>query len=143
MQISKNLRNRLDINNDGDNYQFYDKKDIGLRRMQARLNAFGGTDQWTRMRQDKLRGLKKALLYSYQSAIVQKYNVKQDNLINNIISIITLLQDQRLNELSDNQISILDKLQETYITLKNQTRNSLAYINSLQTIVDSLIEQQP
>ena len=143
MQISKNLRNRLDINNDSDNYQFYDKKDIGLRRMQARLNAFGGTDQWTRMRQDKLRGLKKALLYSYQSAIVQKYNVKQDNLINNIISIITLLQDQRLNELSDNQISILDKLQETYITLKNQTRNSLAYINSLQTIVDSLIEQQP
>lgn len=143
MQISKNLRNRLDINNDSDNYQFYDKKDIGLRRMQARLNAFGGTDQWTRMRQDKLRGLKKALLYSYQSAIVQKYNVKQDNLINNIISIITLLQDQRLNELSDNQISILDKLQETYITLNNQTRNSLAYINSLQTIVDSLIEQQP
>lgn len=76
--------------------------------MQARLNTFGGTDQWTRMREDKLRSLKRALLYSYQSAIVQKYNVKKDSLANSIISIITLLQDQK--ELSDNQIATLEKL---------------------------------
>lgn len=31
-------------------------------------------DQWTRMREDKLRSMKKALYYSYQAAIVQKYN---------------------------------------------------------------------
>ena len=94
-----NLKKRLDINNDSDNYQFFDENVTGLNNMQRRLQVRGGTDQWTRMREDKLKGLKKALLYSYQSAIVQKYDVKKDSLANNIISIITLLQDQQiLNE---------------------------------------------
>jgi len=105
MPILKNLKNRLDINNDSDNYQYYDENNASLKKMQARLNVRGGTDQWTRMREDKLRGLKKALLSSYQSAIVQKYNVKKDSLANNIISIITILQDQ--GTLSENQTNIL------------------------------------
>lgn len=36
-------------------------------------------DQWTRMREDKLRSLKKALHYSYQAAIVQKYDVSANS----------------------------------------------------------------
>ena len=94
MSVLDNIKKRLDINNDSDNYQYYDKKYTGLNNMQARLNSRGGTDQWTRMREDKLYSLKKALLSSYQSAVVQKYDVKKDSLANNIISIITLLQDQ-------------------------------------------------
>ena len=105
MSISNNLQKRLDINNDSDNYQYYDKNHGGLRNMQLRLNSYGGTDQWTRMRDDKLKSLKKALLYSYQSAVVQKYDVAKDNLANNLINIVTFLQDQK--ELSVNQINIL------------------------------------
>lgn len=51
-------------------------------RMKARV-AFRGdassADQWTRMRQDKLRSMKGALYYSYQAAIVQKYIASQGN----------------------------------------------------------------
>ena len=140
MSALNNLKNRLDINNDSDNFQYYDKKHPELKNIQTRLNIRGGTDQWTRMRQDKLRSLKKALLYSYQSAIVQKYNVKKDSLANNIISIITLLQDQK--ELSDNQKAILDDLEEEY-TFLSDDRTSLIYINTLQQIVSDLTTTQP
>ena len=76
MFVLNNLDKRIRTNNNSNSYQYYDdKKDISLKKMQTRLNARGGTDQWTRMREDKLKGLKKALLYSYQSAIVQKYDV--------------------------------------------------------------------
>lgn len=44
-----NLKNRLDINNDSDNY-YFDDTFSGLKKMQSRLNVRGGTDQWTRMR---------------------------------------------------------------------------------------------
>ena len=143
MSILNNLRNRLDINNDSDNYQYYDKEKMsGLNHMQSRLNVRGGTDQWTRMRQDKLRGLKKALLYSYQSAIVQKYDVKRESLANNIIAIITLLQDQKENELSDNQKNILNNLEQQY-TFTQSNRSSLEYIRQLEDIVDNLVNGQP
>lgn len=133
MSVIDNLKKRLDINNDSDNYQYYNKKQSDLKNMQVRLNAFGGTDQWTRMREDKLRSLKKALLYSYQSAIVQRYNVRKDSLANSIISIITLLQDQQ--ELSENQVIILNKLEEEYSYLEGE-RGSIEYIRNLQSIVD-------
>lgn len=80
--------------------------------MQARLNTRGGTDQLARMREDKLYSLKKALLSSYQSDVVQKYDVKKDSLANSLISIITLLQDQQ--ELSDSQKTILNTVEEEY-----------------------------
>ena len=140
MSVTDNLKKRLDINNDSDNYQYYDKKYVGLNNMQARLNVRGGTDQWTRMREDKLRSLQKALLSSYQSAVVQKYDVKKDSLANNLISIITLLQDQQ--ELSDSQKLTLDDLETEYNFLESDRYSSI-YIGQLENIVDSLVNQQP
>ena len=40
----------------------------GLDRMAKRLQYYGGNRQIDRMNDDKLRSLKRALLYSYQSA---------------------------------------------------------------------------
>ena len=93
-----------------DNYQFFEERYSGLNTLQSRLNVWGGPDQWTRMRQDKLRGLKSSLFASYQRAIVQKYDVKKDSLANNIISIITILQDK--GQLSDFQKQTLNQLEE-------------------------------
>ena len=140
MFVTDKLKKRLDINNDSDNYQYYEDNYNGLKNMQARLGVRGGTDQWTRMREDKLRTLKKALLSSYQSAIVQKYDVKKDNLANNIIAIITLLQDQQ--ELTESQLKILDNLEEEY-TFLEKDRSSFEYIKELQNIVDLLTNAQP
>ena len=110
--------------------------------MSKRLSFFGGEEQWTRMRQDKLRSLKKALLASYQRAIVQKYDVKKDSLANNIISIITLLQDNQ--ELSDNQNNILKTLEDQYTSLAViDDKYSTRYIQSLEEIVDSLTSTAP
>jgi len=33
-----------------DNYQFFGEKHPGLKSIQSRLTAWGGPDQWTRMR---------------------------------------------------------------------------------------------
>jgi hypothetical protein len=41
---------------------------MSLNNMRNRLNFHGGADQQKRMNEDKLRSLKKALLYSYQAA---------------------------------------------------------------------------
>lgn len=112
-----------------------------LDKMNKRLSVFGGEDQWTRMRQDKLRSLKKALLASYQRAIVQKYDVKKDSLANNIISIITLLQDNQ--ELSENQSNILVKLEEQYPSLIKVDKYSARYIQVLEEIVDSITSTAP
>lgn len=136
MSILDNLKKRLDINNDSDDYHIFDKtRTPGLSNMQARLNVRGGTDQWTRMREDKLWSLKKALLSSYQSAVVQKYDVKKDSLANNIIVIITLLQDQQ--ELSQNQLNILKQLEEEYVFISDD-KYSISYINTLMDIVNTL-----
>ena len=40
----------------------------GLENLKSRVNYYGGKDQESRMMSDKLRTLKKALLYSYQAA---------------------------------------------------------------------------
>lgn len=92
------------------------------------------------MREDKLWSLKKALLYSYQSAVVQKYDVKKDSLANNIITIITLLQDQQ--ELSQNQFKILLELEEKY-TFSSDDKYSTTYINTLMDIVNNLTTEEP
>ena len=123
-----------------DNYQFFEERYSGLNTLQSRLNVWGGPDQWTRMRQDKLRGLKSSLFASYQRAIVQKYDVKKDSLANNIISIITILQDK--GQLSDFQKQTLNQLEEEYSFLIVD-RDSLQYINQLQNIVDSLVNSEP
>ena len=107
-----NLKTRLNINK---NISSASITDESLIKLKNRLDPWGGTDQWTRMRQDKLRSLKKALLYSYQKAIVQKYDVKKDNLLKNIISIITAIQDQI--ELSENQKGILNILEQMLMAM--------------------------
>ena len=139
MSLTDTLKRRLDINNDSDNYLHYTKHS-SLDNMQKRLNAFGGTDQWTRMRQDKLRGLKKALLYSYQAAVVQKYDVTKESLATNLIAIITILQDK--GELSDNQLNILKEVESQY-HFDTTDKDSSLYINNLQNIVDSLTTAEP
>ena len=142
MSVSENLKKRLDINNDSDNYQYYNKKYSGLINMQSRLNVRGGTDQWTRMREDKLKGLKKALLSSYQSAIVQKYNVEIENLINSIKSIIMILQNET-QELNETQKELLKELEKKYGFLRHQNAGSIFYINQLKSIIDSLRNEEP
>lgn len=142
MSARDNMRKRLraDLNkNPSHSYDF----GSSLDKMNKRLSVFGGEDQWTRMRQDKLRSLKKALLASYQRAIVQKYDVKKDSLANNIISIITLLQDNQ--ELSENQNNILNKLESQYLDLAIITNEkySTKYIQILKDIVDSLTSTAP
>ena len=92
------------------------------------------------MREDKLWSLKKALLASYQSAIVQRYDVKKESLANDIIVIITLLQDQQ--ELSERQTGILDQL-ETQFVFATSDRYSLEYVNTLMDIVNSLTTSEP
>ena len=49
----------------------YDGGSNTLNIMQERLRRHGGMDQWTRMREDKLRGLMRALYSSYQAAVVK------------------------------------------------------------------------
>ena len=123
-----------------DNYQFFGEEHPGLKSMQSRLNVWGGPDQWTRMRQDKLRGLKAALFASYQRAIVQKYDVKKDSLANSLISIITILQDK--GELSDSQKELLTQIEEEYSFIQTD-RDSIEYINELQGVIDSLVNSEP
>ena len=86
------MRVRADLDKNPDHYYDFGS---GLDSMNKRLGFWGGSNQWVRMREDKLRSLKKALLASYQRAIVQKYDVKKDSFANGLISIITLLQDQQ------------------------------------------------
>ena len=132
------LRSRATFKDD--NQHLYGEQHFGLNTLQSRLNIRGGHDQWTRMRQDKLRSLYGALFSSYQRAIVQKYDVKKDSLANNIISIITILQDK--GNLSDNQSQILNTIEEQY-NFSDIDRNSSQYINKLQNIVNSLVDSEP
>lgn len=132
------LRNRATFKDD--NEHLFGEKNFGLNTLQSRLNIRGGHDQWTRMRQDKLRSLYSALFSSYQRAIVQKYDVKKDSLANNIISIITILQDK--GDLSDSQIQILNTIEEQY-NFSDIDRDSSQYISKLQNIVNSLVDSEP
>ena len=134
--MRKRIRADLDKNPD-----HYYESGSGLDSMSKRLGAWGGSNQWIRMREDKLRSLKKALLSSYQKAIVQKYNVKKDSLANSLISIITLLQDKQ--ELSENQINILSNLENDYPNLSLYSRDDDEYVHTLEQVVDSLTAAEP
>lgn len=134
--MRKRIRADLDKNPD-----HYYESGSGLDSMSKRLGAWGGSNQWIRMREDKLRSLKKALLSSYQKAIVQKYNVKKDSLANSLISIITLLQDKQ--ELSENQINILSNLENDYPNLSLYSRDDDEYVHALEQVVDSLTAAEP
>ena len=141
MSVLKNIEKRIECNSDGDNFQYYDEPKYSfLKRMQSRLDARGGMDQWTRMRQDKLRSLKKALFSSYQSAIVQKYDVESETLINKITDIINILQNKQ--NLDENQIKVLDQLENEYSFLTSD-RESVNYIIDLKEVIEKLKYSQP
>lgn len=93
-----------------------------LQRMKRRIGYYGEVekndtdtkvetlvkaDQWTRMREDKLRSLKKALFYSYQAAVVQQYDAEKNSFNQEVISIISTLQVKE--ELSESQLSFLQE----------------------------------
>ena len=137
MSALKTLINRMSINSD--NFYDYSNEKNGLKSLDARLKARGGPDQWIRMREDKLKSLKKALLYSYQSAIVQKYDVNKNSQANYIINLITKLQGQ--SELNDAEITFLLSIEEKYEI--EEQRGTLEYINKLQQIVDILVNNSP
>ena len=94
-------------------------------------------DQWTRMREDKLRGLKRALYYSYQAAICQPYNASDDAMIKSITGIITAIQDQQ--ELTENQLTTLEGLESQYENLaaaaQRYGRTSAKYVAALAAII--------
>ena len=102
-------------------------------------------DQWTRMREDKLRSLKKALYYSYQAAIVQKYNVAADSEERWIISIATKLE--KIATLTVEEKSALwtdlDAIEEKYPELQEQDRYSQEYLKSLQDLAATQTEAEP
>ena len=137
MSAINNLKNRIKINSD--NFITHSESTSNLNTLQTRLNVRGGPDQWVRMRQDKLRSLKKSLLYSYQSAVVQKYDVKKNTKANRIIQLITKIQD--LVELNDAEKEFLSNLQQEYEIIA--ARQDAEYIVALETIVDSLVNAAP
>ena len=94
-------------------------------------------DQWTRMREDKLRGLRKALYYSYQAAICQPYNAGDEAIVKAIAAIITSIQDKVA--LTDNQIATLEALEEQYTELaligRKFGRESSQYVSALNDVI--------
>ena len=142
MSYRDNLITRIKVsnNNGGIKNQTFDRKYRNINSMKAKLDVYGGSDQWVRMREDKLRSLKKALLYSYQRAIVQKYDVKKGSLASNLINIITMLQDQV--ELTNNEMYVLQQVQSEY-EISSNDRTSEQYIKSLEDVVNQLTNAQP
>lgn len=73
----------------------------GLNNLKKRLSYYGGNRQSDRMVEDKLRSLKKALLYSYQSATAIIYNTGEPREFR------CLINPNKLNmELDDKMLSI-------------------------------------
>lgn len=136
MSVVNNLNKRIRTNN---NFHDRSQPSSGSSSLGIRLGVRGGPDQWIRMRQDKLKSLKKALLYSYQSAVVQKYNVTKHSQANYIINLITKLQDQA--ELTEIEVNFLNNLEEQY-NIQSE-RGTSEYIDQLEQIVDGLVNAEP
>ena len=119
-----------------------------FERMKKRVGYFGDSlsaDQWTRMREDKLRSLKKALRYSYQAAIVQKYNVSADSEQKQLITIATKLE--KIATLTDEERASLwtqlSAIEQTYPNLKQYDRYSQEYLKLLRDIIAEISQTQP
>ena len=112
----------------------------GLNKLNTRLAAYGGRtagdirvyDQWTRMRQDKLRSMKQALLYSYQAAVVQTYDAVDDRVSRNIINVVTDYQNNK--PLTENQKLFMAELEVAYPALVGVT-DKKEIINILNEIL--------
>ena len=101
--------------------------------------------QWIRMREDKLWSLKKALKYSYQAAVVQKYNVAVDSEARWLISLATKLE--KLATLTaEEKASLwiqLDAAEEKFEELTQYDRYSQEYIFLLQELADEQTDSEP
>ena len=90
-------------------------------------------DQWTRMREDKLRSLKKALFYSYQAAAVQQYDAKRNSAEKQLVSIITMLQAQQT--LSENQKQFLKQYADQLGQYTQDDMYTAQFIEKLENIL--------
>ena len=102
-------------------------------------------DQWTRMREDKLRSLRRALYYSYQAAIVQKYDVTADSEARWIIAIATKMEKYATLDATEKSALAAEATvaEEKYPTLVGLTRYSTDYIKALQDIAAAQVEASP
>ena len=101
--------------------------------------------QWVRMRQDKLRALMRALHFSYQAAVVQKYDVSADSEARLLIAFATKLE--KLASLTTTEKAALweqlAKVEESYPELVEYDRESPEYIFALQELADEQSETSP
>jgi hypothetical protein len=105
-------------------------------------------DQWTRMREDKLRSLMHALHYSYQAAVCQplvgEYTADVDKDIKNLTAIYTRLDlAQQLDDPElGNLIPICEDLEERYPALGivvagvPENRYTVAYRKAIKDTID-------
>jgi len=101
--------------------------------------------QWIRMREDKLRSLRKALYYSYQAAVVQKYDITADSEARWLISLATKLE--KIATLTTEEKSALwtelDALEQDHPSLTELDRYSQDYITAVQALADAQTEAAP
>ena len=116
--------------------------------MKKRIGHYGdatSADQWTRMREDKLRSLRKALHYSYQAAVVQKYNIAIDSRERQLVAIATKLE--KIATLSEEERAALQTalaaLEQEYPVLTEYDRYSQEYLNTLRNIIEQLSQTEP
>ena len=120
-----------------------------LDLMTKRVGYYGDSisaDQWTRMREDKLRSLKKSLYYSYQAAIVQKYNINIDSKERQLVAIATKLE--KIATLTEEDRAALQTalaaLEQEYLTLAQiGDRYSQEYLSELRNIIAQLSQTEP
>ena len=129
MSVTDKIKVRVSTNTDSTDRYYYSSDNS----LSARINVRGGPDQRIRMRQDKLKGLRKALLYSYQSAIVQQYNAESQTLVNSINSLITKIQNQQI--ISEQEQTYLKQIEEQYQIPDYFERYSPEYVERLLYIV--------
>ena len=102
-------------------------------------------DQWIRMREDKLRSMKRALHFSYQAAIVQKYDVAADSEARLLIALATKLE--KIATLTNVEKAALwaqlDIVEQTYTELLDLDRSAQVYITKLHELATAQTEASP
>ena len=102
-------------------------------------------DQWTRMREDKLRSLRRALYYSYQAAVVQKYDVSADSEARWLISLATKMEKYATLDVTAKSAVLSEwaAAVEKHEELTNLDFYSQEAITTLQTLADNETEASP
>lgn len=129
MSIVENLNKRVSTNTDSVNRYYSTQSSLSTR-----IASRGGPDQRIRMRQDKLNSLKKAILYSYQSAIVQQYNTDYETLINSLQDILLKFEKQQ-TLLNEEEIFLTD-IEKQYNISSSIERGTPEYIEELRQVIN-------